>query len=70
MLVLKGGRTPVGAQAVVSHTGRMTGEHDVWQAMMHQAGVIELRGLNDLLVTVRALGAVLNGSPAVDRAMA
>jgi acyl-CoA synthetase (NDP forming) len=32
----------------------MTGEHDVWQAMMHQAGVIELRGLNDLLVTVQA----------------
>ena len=54
VLVLKGGRTPVGAQAVVSHTGRMTGEHDVWQAMMHQAGVIELRGLNDLLVTVQA----------------
>jgi acyl-CoA synthetase (NDP forming) len=54
VLVLKGGQTPAGAQAVVSHTGRMTGEHDVWQAMMRQAGVIELTGLNDLLVTLQA----------------
>ena len=54
VLVLKGGQTPAGARAVVSHTGRMTGEHEVWQAMMRQAGVIELTGMTDLLVTLQA----------------
>jgi acyl-CoA synthetase (NDP forming) len=54
VLVLKGGQTPAGARAVVSHTGRMTGQHEVWQAMMRQAGVIELTGLTDLLVTLQA----------------
>ena len=54
VLLLKGGRTKAGAKSVMSHTGRMTGEYHVWKGMMRQAGVVELAGLEDMLLTLKA----------------
>lgn len=54
VLLLKGGRTERGGRAVMSHTGRLAGDYQVWQAMMRQAGVIEIEGIEDLLLTLQA----------------
>ena len=54
VLMIKGGRTGRGAEGVRSHTGRLAGEYAVWKAMMAQAGVLEMRDLDDLLATLAA----------------
>ena len=54
VLLLKGGRTGGGARSVASHTGRLAGDYAVWQAMMAQAGAIELRSLEDMLAAMQA----------------
>jgi len=57
VLVLKGGHSARGGRAVVSHTGRLAGEYRIWQAMLRQAGAIELDGIEDLLVALEAFDA-------------
>lgn len=54
VLLMKGGRTGDGARSVQSHTGRLAGDHAVWQAMMAQAGVVEVTDLDDLLAGLMA----------------
>ena len=57
VLVLKGGHSDQGGRAVVSHTGRLAGDYRIWQAMLAQAGALELQGIEDLLVTLEAFDA-------------
>lgn len=54
VIVLKGGRTQRGSLSVVSHTGRMAGEYEIWRAMLRQAGVIEAGSFDELLTIVQA----------------
>jgi len=48
LVVWKGGRTKVGAEAAMSHTGSLASSAAVWSAMLRQAGVIEVHSLEEL----------------------
>lgn len=54
VFVLKGGKTRCGSESVASHTGRMAGEYDIWQAMIRQAGCREVLSIDDLLIAMEA----------------
>ena len=48
IIVLKVGRTSVGARAAASHTGALTGEDSIYEAVFKQKGVIRVEALEDL----------------------
>ena len=48
LVVWKGGRTEVGAQAAMSHTGSLASSAAIWSAMLRQAGAIEAQSLEEL----------------------
>jgi acetyltransferase len=49
VVVLKGGTTPGSAQAVAAHTGALAGEGRIWDAVLREAGAIQVQGLEELL---------------------
>jgi len=55
VMVLKAGRTALGARAASSHTGALAGNDKVYDDLLRQAGVIRARGLNELLAFARAV---------------
>jgi acyl-CoA synthetase (NDP forming) len=55
VLVLKAGRTALGARASASHTGALAGDDTVYEDVLRQCGVIRARSLNELLQLARAL---------------
>src|ERR1700694_5919493 len=54
-MVLKAGRTALGAKAASSHTGALAGNDKVSDDVLRQSGVIRARGLNELLQFARAV---------------
>ena len=54
VFILKGGKTSAGQNSAASHTGRLAGGYDVWQAMFSQAGAQEVDSLEDMLVALQA----------------
>jgi acyl-CoA synthetase (NDP forming) len=52
LVVWKGGRTEVGAQAAMSHTGSLASSAAIWSAMLRQAGAIEVHSLEELTDTL------------------
>ena len=52
LVVWKGGRTEVGAQAAMSHTGSLASSAAIWSAMFRQAGAIEVNNLEELTDTL------------------
>jgi acyl-CoA synthetase (NDP forming) len=54
IIVLKGGRTDAGGQAVASHTGAMAGASKIWKAALRQAGMIEVHTSQGLLDCAKA----------------
>ncbi len=48
VLLLKGGRTALGARAVQSHSGAMTTPGNTWEALCAKAGAILVNDLDDL----------------------
>ena len=52
LVVWKGGRTEVGAQAALSHTGSLASSAAIWSAMLRQAGAIEVHSLEELTDTL------------------
>ena len=48
LVIWKGGRTEVGAQAAMSHTGSLASSAGVWSAMLKQVGAIEVHSLEEL----------------------
>jgi len=58
IIVLKAGRTALGARAAGSHTGALAGDDKVYDDILRQAGVIRAPGLNDMLEYARALPAM------------
>lgn len=52
LVALKGGRTEVGAQAAMSHTGSLASSAAIWSAMFRQAGAIEVHSLEELTDTL------------------
>ncbi|HZE31430.1 MAG TPA: acetate--CoA ligase family protein [Actinoallomurus sp.] len=55
VIVLKAGRTSLGARAASSHTGALAGDDKVYDDILRQAGVIRAPGLNDMLEYAHAL---------------
>ena len=55
VIVLKAGRTQLGAKAANSHTGALAGDHRVYASILHEAGVVRVESLNDMLEFARGL---------------
>ncbi|CAM3707063.1 acetate--CoA ligase family protein [Kibdelosporangium persicum] len=55
VIVLKAGRTDMGARAASSHTGALAGNDKVYDDILKQAGVIRAPGLNEMLEYARGV---------------
>src|ERR687887_131363 len=55
IIVLKAGRTAMGARAARSHTGALAGNDKIYDAVLRQCGVIRAYSLNDMLEFARGL---------------
>jgi acyl-CoA synthetase (NDP forming) len=55
VVVLKAGRTSVGARAASSHTGALAGNDKIYEDVFRQSGVIRARSLRDLLDFARGI---------------
>jgi len=55
VVVLKAGRTDMGARAASSHTGALAGNDKVYDDILRQSGVVRARGLRDMLEYARSL---------------
>ncbi len=52
VVTIKGGRSDEGSRAAASHTGALTGNSELWNAVFRQANVITVRTLEDLVATL------------------
>ena len=55
VVVLKAGRTALGARAAASHTGALAGNDKIYEDVLRECGVIRARSLNDMLQFARGL---------------
>ncbi|MGW6277103.1 acetate--CoA ligase family protein [Kribbella sp. NPDC055071] len=55
VVVLKAGRTSMGARAASSHTGALAGDDKVYDDILRQSGVVRAPGLNDMLQYARGI---------------
>jgi acyl-CoA synthetase (NDP forming) len=55
VIIWKGGLTPLGNRATLSHTASMGGEAQVWSGALAQAGAIQVEGLREMIDTLAAL---------------
>ena len=67
VVVIKSGRTAVGAHAALSHTGAVAGPYDRLRAGLAQAGVVEVRRSDELLAVAQALASQPASPPSVRR---
>ena len=63
VVVLKGGRTELGHQAAVSHTGALAGDRRLWDAVSRQTGAVLVDDLETFIDTLLAFQ-FLNPRPA------
>ncbi|MEN6475969.1 MAG: CoA-binding protein [Syntrophaceae bacterium] len=63
IIALKGGRSPAGAQAALSHTASLAGDFTVMERAFRQAGVITVYDLHELMDFVRAFSMTKNVNP-------
>jgi acetyl coenzyme A synthetase (ADP forming)-like protein len=55
IVVLKAGRTAMGARAASSHTGALAGNDKIYEDVLKQSGVIRANALRDMLEMARAI---------------
>lgn len=55
VVIWKGGLTPSGARAAMSHTASLSGSEELWEALFQQTGAIRVNSLEELLDTTAAL---------------
>ena len=53
IVLLKGGRSPGGAKAAMSHTASMSGDHTILRSAMRQSGIIEVTDVTELMDFLR-----------------
>ena len=63
IIVLKGGRSPAGAQAAMSHTASLAGDFTVIERAFRQAGVIPVYDLHELMDFVRGFSMIRTVRP-------
>ncbi|MDY7031219.1 MAG: CoA-binding protein, partial [Thermodesulfobacteriota bacterium] len=54
VIVHKGGHTEAGTRAAASHTGSLTGEERIWDALCRQAGALRVHSIDELIDAVLA----------------
>jgi acyl-CoA synthetase (NDP forming) len=55
VVILKGGRSERGGAAVVTHTGTLSGDDRIWEALSRQTGVVLATSLDDFIDKLLAL---------------
>ncbi len=55
LVVLKGGKTASGSEAISSHTGSLAGSYDVYKAAFRKAGIVEAETITELFMLAAAL---------------
>jgi acetyl coenzyme A synthetase (ADP forming)-like protein len=60
IVVLKAGRTALGARAAASHTGALAGNDKIYDDVLRQCGVVRAKSLNDMLQFARGLQVLPN----------
>ena len=55
IIVLKGGRHPEGAKAIISHTGSLAGSDEVYQAAFDRTGILRVHEMDELFDDVETL---------------
>ncbi|OGA00953.1 MAG: hypothetical protein A3H35_04825 [Betaproteobacteria bacterium RIFCSPLOWO2_02_FULL_62_17] len=55
LLMWKAGNSEIGKRASLSHTAALTGSYDAYRAAFRQAGIIEMRDIDEISDAVRAL---------------
>lgn len=55
LVIWKGGLTPLGARAALSHTGSLGGETTIWRCALKQAKAILVEGIDEMIDTLIAL---------------
>ena len=55
VVMLKAGRTSLGARAAASHTGALAGNDKIYDDVLRQSGVIRAKSLNEMLEFARGL---------------
>ena len=48
IIIWKGGLTETGAKAALAHTGSMSGSRQIWEAMVKQAGIIDVNSFEEM----------------------
>lgn len=56
ILLWKAGRQEQGMRAAASHTASMTGRYEIYRAALEQAGIIEVRSIEEVADLVQVLG--------------
>src|SRR5699024_4193743 len=55
VIILKGGRTEVGSESVVSHTGSIAGDYRIWQSLFEQTGAYQVKSIEELITALVCL---------------
>jgi acetyltransferase len=55
IIILKAGRTQAATQAAASHTGALTGSHEVFEAACHRCGVLPVSRIDELFSMAETL---------------
>jgi len=55
VVILKSGRTPFGQKATLSHTGSLSGEDGIYDAVFHQTGAIRAQNLIEMIELVKVI---------------
>ena len=58
IVLLKGGRSPGGAKAAMSHTASMASDHTILRSAMKQAGIIEVTDVTELMDFLRGFSKI------------
>jgi len=59
---LKGGKTPAGKLATVSHTGSLAGDDVVYSGILKQLNIIEVNGIREMIGALKLLRANIKGN--------
>lgn len=58
IVLVKGGRSPEGAKAAMSHTASLAADHAIVRSALRQAGIVEVSDMNELMDYLRAFSKI------------